>query len=138
MNTAVWVPDLFMRRLTEDGVWTLFSPDDVPDLHDLSGRAFAARYAEYEDQVSRGKIPLARQVRAADLWRKILTSLFETGHPWITFKDPANVRSPQDHDRRRPQLQPVHRDSAQHLGRRDRGLQPRLGQPRRPYPGRGA
>ncbi len=97
MNTAVWVPDLFMQRLQEDGIWTLFSPDDVPDLHDLTGKAFATRYAEYETQVAKGKIPLARQVRAADLWRQILTSLFETGHPWITFKDPSNIRSPQDH-----------------------------------------
>jgi ribonucleoside-diphosphate reductase alpha chain len=97
MNTALWVPDLFMQRVREDGVWTLFSPSAVPDLHDLYGRAFAARYAEYEAAFARGAIENGRQVRAAELWRKVLTALFETGHPWLTFKDPANVRSPQDH-----------------------------------------
>lgn len=97
MNTALWAPDLFMQRVREDGPWTLFSPSAVPDLHDLYGRAFAARYNEYEAAFARGEIDQARQVRAVDLWRKVLTSLFETGHPWLTFKDPANVRSPQDH-----------------------------------------
>jgi ribonucleoside-diphosphate reductase alpha chain len=97
MNTALWVPDLFMQRVREDGVWTLFSPSAVPDLHDLYGRAFAARYAEYEAALACGEIEHGRQVRAGDLWRKVLTALFETGHPWLTFKDPANVRSPQDH-----------------------------------------
>ncbi|MGH2534955.1 MAG: ribonucleoside-diphosphate reductase subunit alpha [Thermomicrobiales bacterium] len=97
MNTALWVPDLFMQRVRDDGTWTLFSPSAVPDLHDLYGRAFSERYAACEAAFARGEIEQARQVRAADLWRKMLTSLFETGHPWLTFKDPANVRSPQDH-----------------------------------------
>ncbi len=97
MNTALWVPDLFMQRVDGGGNWTLFSPDDVPDLHDLYGRAFADRYVEYEAAAGRGEIPLARSIKAVDLWRKMLTALFETGHPWITFKDPSNVRSPQDH-----------------------------------------
>ncbi len=97
MNTALWVPDLFMQRVESGGDWTLFSPDDVPDLHDLYGRAFAERYAAYETAAERGEIPLARSVKAVDLWRRMLTTLFETGHPWITFKDPSNVRSPQDH-----------------------------------------
>ncbi len=97
MNTALWVPDLFMQRVDGGGNWTLFSPDDVPDLHDLYGRAFADRYVEYEAAAGRGEIPLARFIKAVDLWRKMLTALFETGHPWITFKDPSNVRSPQDH-----------------------------------------
>ncbi|MEA2525775.1 MAG: ribonucleoside-diphosphate reductase alpha chain [Thermomicrobiales bacterium] len=97
MNTALWVPDLFMQRVREDGPWTLFSPSTVPELHDLYGRAFAARYDEYEAAFARGEIGPGRQVRAADLWRKVLTALFETGHPWLTFKDPSNIRSPQDH-----------------------------------------
>ncbi|MGH2559605.1 MAG: ribonucleoside-diphosphate reductase subunit alpha [Thermomicrobiales bacterium] len=97
MNTALWVPDLFMQRVRDDGAWTLFSPSAVPDLHDLYGRAFAERYGTYEAAFARGEIEQARQVPAADLWRKMLTSLFETGHPWLTFKDPSNVRSPQDH-----------------------------------------
>ncbi len=97
MNTANWVPDLFMQRVKEDGPWTLFSPDDVPDLHDLYGKAFAARYQACEAAAARGEIRLSRTVRAVDLWRKMLTALFETGHPWITFKDPSNVRTPQDH-----------------------------------------
>jgi ribonucleoside-diphosphate reductase alpha chain len=97
MNTAVWVPDLFMQRVAAGGDWILFSPDDVPDLHETYGRAFAARYAAHEARMERGELPLARRLPAADLWRKLLTALFETGHPWITFKDPSNVRSPQDH-----------------------------------------
>ncbi|MBA2247054.1 MAG: ribonucleoside-diphosphate reductase subunit alpha, partial [Chloroflexia bacterium] len=97
MNTAAWIPDLFMERVEQEGSWTLFSPSDVPDLHDLYGAAFKRRYEEYEAQVASGKIPGARTIRAIDLWRKMLSSLFETGHPWITFKDPSNVRSPQDH-----------------------------------------
>jgi ribonucleoside-diphosphate reductase alpha chain len=97
MNTALWVPDLFMRRVEANGNWTLFSPDDVPDLHDLYGRAFADRYVAYETAAERGELPLARTIPAVDLWRKMLTALFETGHPWITFKDPSNVRSSQDH-----------------------------------------
>jgi ribonucleoside-diphosphate reductase alpha chain len=97
MNTANWVPDLFMERVEADGNWTLFSPDEVPDLHDLYGRAFAERYAFYEEKARNGEIKVARTLRAQDLWRKMLTMLFETGHPWITFKDPCNLRSPQQH-----------------------------------------
>jgi len=97
MNTANWVPDLFMQRVETDGEWTLFSPDETPDLHDLYGKAFAERYAFYEAKAVRGEIRVFKQVRATDLWRKMLTMLFETGHPWITFKDPCNLRSPQQH-----------------------------------------
>lgn len=97
MNTALWIPDLFMQRVAEGGTWTLFSPSDVPDLHDLYGRAFAERYEAYEAMAAAGTIVLRRTLPAVDLWRKMLTMLFETGHPWITFKDPANIRSPQDH-----------------------------------------
>ncbi|HYI28619.1 MAG TPA: ribonucleoside-diphosphate reductase subunit alpha, partial [Bradyrhizobium sp.] len=97
MNTANWVPDLFMQRVEADGEWTLFSPDEAPDLHDLYGKPFAERYAAYEAKAARGEIRVFKQVRAADLWRRMLTMLFETGHPWITFKDPCNLRSPQSH-----------------------------------------
>jgi ribonucleoside-diphosphate reductase alpha chain len=97
MDTAVWVPDLFMKRLESDGQWTLFSPDEVPDLHDLYGSAFERRYQEYEAQAARGEMRLSRSLPARQLWRRVLTMLFETGHPWIAFKDPSNVRSPQDH-----------------------------------------
>ncbi len=97
MNTANWVPDLFMERVEEDGPWTLFSPDEAPDLHDLYGKAFAERYALYEEKARRGELRVTRTVRAVDLWRKMLTLLYETGHPWITFKDPCNARSPQQH-----------------------------------------
>ena len=97
MHTAHWIPDLFMKRVREDGQWTLFSPDDVSDLHDLFGAAFEARYGEYERMADTGKLPLHRRVRAVELWRKMLAMLFETGHPWLTWKDAANVRSPQDH-----------------------------------------
>jgi len=97
MNTANWVPDLFMQRVEADGEWTLFSPDETPDLHDLYGQPFAERYAFYEAGAARGEIRVFKQVRATDLWRKMLTMLFETGHPWITFKDPCNLRSPQRH-----------------------------------------
>jgi len=97
MNTAHWIPDLFMKRVSEDGSWTLFSPDEVPDLHDLYGSAFAERYEEYERKAERMEMKIARRVRAVDLWRRMLTMLFETGHPWITFKDPCNLRSPQQH-----------------------------------------
>ncbi|MCH7548454.1 MAG: ribonucleoside-diphosphate reductase subunit alpha, partial [Candidatus Krumholzibacteriota bacterium] len=96
-NTASWIPDLFMKRLIADEEWTLFSPDEAPDLHSLYGRAFEERYEEYERMADAGEIRLYRRVRAADLWRKMITMLFETGHPWITFKDPCNIRSPQDH-----------------------------------------
>ncbi len=97
LNTAVWIPDLFMKRLREDGYWTLFSPSDVPDLHDLYGRKFDEAYARYEQMAEEGTIPHHKKMRAADLWRKNLTMLFESGHPWITWKDPSNIRSPQDH-----------------------------------------
>lgn len=97
MNTANWVPDLFMKRVFEDGQWTLFSPNDTPDLHDLYGAAFEARYTEYEDRCDKGTHRLFKRIKAQDLWRKMLGMVFETGHPWITFKDPCNVRSPQQH-----------------------------------------
>jgi ribonucleoside-diphosphate reductase alpha chain len=97
MNTANWIPDLFMRRVMEKGVWTLFSPNSVPDLHDLFGAAFENAYVVYEEKAARGEIKPNRTVQASDLWRKMLTMLFETGHPWITFKDACNVRSPQQH-----------------------------------------
>ena len=97
MNTANWIPDLFMRRVMEKGDWTLFSPSDVPDLHDLFGQAFEKAYVAYEQKAERGEIRPSKKVPATDLWRKMLSMLFETGHPWITFKDPCNVRSPQQH-----------------------------------------
>ena len=97
MNTANWIPDLFMKRVFEDGEWTLFSPSDTPDLHDLYGRAFEERYIGYEEQAKAGKLKLHKTVRAQNLWRKMLAMLFETGHPWMTFKDPCNLRSPQQH-----------------------------------------
>ena len=97
MNTANWVPDLFMKRVAEEGQWTLFSPNDVPDLHDSTGAAFEKAYLAYEEKVDRGEIALYKRIPALTLWRKMLSMLFETGHPWITFKDPCNLRSPQQH-----------------------------------------
>jgi ribonucleoside-diphosphate reductase alpha chain len=97
MNTSNWIPDLFMRRVMEKGEWTLFSPAEVPDLHELFGQAFETAYVAYEEKAKRGEIKPSKTVQAADLWRKMLTMLFETGHPWITFKDACNVRSPQQH-----------------------------------------
>jgi ribonucleoside-diphosphate reductase alpha chain len=97
MNTANWIPDLFMKRVKEQSQWTLFNPSDVPDLHDLYGRAFEERYTEYERRADEGQFKLFKRVEAVALWRKMLTMLFETGHPWITFKDPSNIRSPQTH-----------------------------------------
>jgi ribonucleoside-diphosphate reductase alpha chain len=97
MHTANWIPDFFIQRVRENGSWTLFSPDEVADLHDLHGRAFAERYEHYERLADEGELHLFRRLPAIDLWRKMLTRLFETGHPWITFKDPSNIRSPQDH-----------------------------------------
>jgi ribonucleoside-diphosphate reductase alpha chain len=137
MNTANWVPDLFMKRVMEGRL------DAVLAL----GRAGPARQvrtrvreglSSYEARAARGELKLFKKVPAVQLWRKMLSMLFETGHPWITFKDPCNMRSPQQHVGRRAQLQPVHRDHAQHRTRRDRGVQPGLGQhagasrPRRP------
>jgi ribonucleoside-diphosphate reductase alpha chain len=98
MNTANWIPDLFMKRVFNDGQWTLFSPSEVPDLHDLTGKAFEERYEHYEALTKiPGKIKLFKVIQAKDLWRKMLSMLFETGHPWLTFKDPCNLRSPQQH-----------------------------------------
>jgi ribonucleoside-diphosphate reductase alpha chain len=97
MNTANWIPDLFMKRVMENADWTLFSPSDVPELHDKVGKAFADAYLRYEDKVARGELRLYKRLPAVQLWRKMLSMLFETGHPWITFKDPCNLRSPQQH-----------------------------------------
>ncbi len=97
MNTANWVPDLFLKRVAADAQWTLFSPSDCPDLHECTGAAFEQAYVAYEQKAERGEIKLFKKVSAAQLWRKMLTMLFETGHPWITFKDPCNIRSPQQH-----------------------------------------
>lgn len=97
MNTAIWVPDLFMKRVMEGGDWTLFSPSDVPDLHEKYGKVFEQAYLAYEKKAMEGEITLHRKIPAQQLWRKMLTMLFETGHPWITFKDPCNIRSPQNH-----------------------------------------
>jgi ribonucleoside-diphosphate reductase alpha chain len=96
-NTANWIPDLFMKRVMADAEWTLFSPDETPDLHHVYGKEFERLYEAYEEKAENGEIKLSRKVRAVDLWRKMITMLFETGHPWITFKDPCNIRSPQDH-----------------------------------------
>jgi ribonucleoside-diphosphate reductase alpha chain len=97
MNTANWIPDLFMKRVMEGGEWTLFSPADVPDLHDKFGADFERAYLRYEQKVAEGELRLFKKVAAVQLWRKMLSMLFETGHPWITFKDPCNIRSPQQH-----------------------------------------
>jgi ribonucleoside-diphosphate reductase alpha chain len=97
MNTANWIPDLFMKRVMEKGQWSLFSPNDTPDLHDLFGAAFEKAYVAYEEKGLRGELKPFKQVPATDMWRKMLSMLFETGHPWITFKDACNVRSPQQH-----------------------------------------
>ena len=97
MNTANWVPDLFMKRVVEDGQWTLFSPDEVPDLHDAVGPEFDRKYAQYEEMAERGQVRNVKRLRAVDLWRKMIAMLYETGHPWITFKDACNLRSPQQH-----------------------------------------
>lgn len=97
MNTANWIPDLFMKRVINDEEWTLFSPDEVPDLHHLYGKNFEKRYLYYERLVAQGQIKLYKKIKAATLWKRMIMMLFETGHPWITWKDPSNVRSPQDH-----------------------------------------
>ncbi len=97
MNTATWIPDLFMKRVMDGSDWTLFSPSDVPDLHERFGRQFEQAYLAYEAKIERGELELYKKVPAVQLWRRMLSMLFETGHPWITFKDPCNVRSPQNH-----------------------------------------
>ncbi|MBP6020776.1 MAG: ribonucleoside-diphosphate reductase subunit alpha [Burkholderiaceae bacterium] len=97
MNTANWVPDLFMKRVMEEGEWTLLSPSDAPDLHEKYGREFELAYLGYEEKIARGELKLYKKIPALSLWRKMLSMLFETGHPWITFKDPCNIRSPQQH-----------------------------------------
>ena len=97
LNTANWIPDLFMERVKADKEWTLFSPDETPDLPDLYGKKFTARYEQYEKMAAEGKIRLFKVMQAKDLWKKMIGMLFETGHPWICFKDPSNIRSPQDH-----------------------------------------
>ena len=97
MNTANWIPDLFMKRVMEGADWTLFSPSDVRDLHDKFGKSFEEAYLRYEDKAARGELKLYKKIPALQLWRKMLSMLFETGHPWITFKDPCNLRSPQQH-----------------------------------------
>lgn len=97
MNTALWIPDLFMKRVHEDGEWTLFSPNEVPELHDVYGKAFETLYASYEEKARQGQIKNAKTLSAVKLWRRMLSMLFETGHPWLTFKDACNLRSPQQH-----------------------------------------
>ncbi|CAM3470650.1 ribonucleoside-diphosphate reductase subunit alpha [Polaromonas hydrogenivorans] len=97
MNTSNWIPDLFMRRVMEKGSWTLFSPSDTPDLHDKFGQDFEKAYVAYEARAERGELKPSRKLQATDMWRKMLSMLFETGHPWITFKDACNIRSPQQH-----------------------------------------
>ena len=97
MNTSNWIPDLFMRRVMEKGSWTLFSPSDTPDLHDKYGKEFEKAYVAYEARAERGELKPSRKLQATDMWRKMLSMLFETGHPWITFKDACNIRSPQQH-----------------------------------------
>lgn len=97
MNTATWIPDLFMKRVIEGGDWTLFSPSDAPDLHEKFGQQFEQAYVGYEIKAERGDLELYKKIPAVQLWRKMLSMLFETGHPWITFKDPCNIRSPQNH-----------------------------------------
>lgn len=97
MNTSNWIPDLFMKRVAADGQWTLFSPDETPDLHHTYGKEFERRYEKYEERARNGQMRLHKTMRAKDLWRKMVGMLYETGHPWITWKDPSNVRSPQDH-----------------------------------------
>ena len=97
MNTANWIPDLFMKRVRDDADWTLFSPNETPDLHHVYGQEFERRYAAYEQKAKDGKLFMHKTIKAKDLWRKMISMLFETGHPWMTWKDPSNVRSPQDH-----------------------------------------
>jgi ribonucleoside-diphosphate reductase alpha chain len=97
MDIALWIPDLLIKRVLNDGMWSLLSPDEVPELHELYGKKFEEKYVEYENRAINGELKLHKRMKAKDLWKSILTSLYETGHPWITFKDPCNIRSPQDH-----------------------------------------
>jgi len=97
MNTANWIPDLFMQRVVEEKEWTLFSPEEVPDLHDLTGQRFVQAYEQYEQQADNGELRLFKRLPAVDLWRKMIGMLFETGHPWVTFKDPCNIRYTNQH-----------------------------------------
>lgn len=97
INTALWIPDLFMQRVIDDGDWTLFSPDETPELHALYGKAFNDKYVEYEREAAAGNMTLVKKMKAKDLWKKMITMLFETGHPWLNWKDACNIRSPQDH-----------------------------------------
>jgi ribonucleoside-diphosphate reductase alpha chain len=129
MNTANWIPDLFMRRVMEKGEWTLFSPSNVPDLHDLFGADFEKAYVAYEEKARRGEIKPSKTVPATDLWRKMLTMLFETGHPWITFKDACNVRSPQQHAGVVHSSNLCTEITLNTSDDRNRRLQPGLGQP---------
>ena len=133
MNTANWIPDLFMKRVMEGGDWTLFSPSDVPDLHDKWGRAFEEAYTRYEDAAARGELKLFKKIPAVQLWRKMLSMLFETGHPVDHVQ--GRLQRPLAAAARghRAQLEPVHRDHAQHQRHRDRRLQPGLGQPARAH-----
>ncbi len=124
MNTANWIPDLFMRRVMEKGTWTLFSPSNVPDLHDLFGAEFEKAYVAYEAKAASGELKPSKTVQATDLWRKILTMLFETGHPWITFKDACNVALAPATRWRGALVQPVHGNHAQHQRHRNSGVQP--------------
>jgi ribonucleoside-diphosphate reductase alpha chain len=139
MNTANWVPDLFMKRVAEDSDWTLFSPDETPDLHDLTGQAFETAYAAYEDRAARGEMKVSKRLKAVDLWRRMLAMLFETGHPWVTFKDPCNLRYTNQHVGRVHSSNPLHRDHPAHQRPGDCRLQPGFGEsgcpPRRPRPG---
>ncbi len=96
-NTSNWIPDLFMKRVAEDGDWTLFSPEETPDLHEIYGKKFETAYVQYEKMADEGKIRLFKRMKAQELWRKMIMMIFETGHPWMTWKDPMNIRSPQDH-----------------------------------------
>ena len=97
MSTANGIPDLFRKRVMENGRWSLFPPSDVPDLHEKFGQQFEQAYLAYEAKIERGELALYKRIPAVQLWRKMLSMLFETGHPWITFKDPCNIRSPQNH-----------------------------------------
>jgi ribonucleoside-diphosphate reductase alpha chain len=97
MDTALWISDLFMKRAQADEDWTLFSPDEVPELTESYGQAFESHYTRYESLIAEGKVKIFKKMKARELWRKMVTMLYETGHPWITFKDPSNIRSPQDH-----------------------------------------